>query len=288
MARIIRPITTELNWEVESGKLYNAKGQALKDYKLLTRSDNGGLLNVCKKTYTPTTNDKFKETVNQMQKVTGYDFAGFSEMGAGRKILAYLKAEKRKIAGFDFDNYMVIGNSHDYSTGFFIATSKEMLRCENQFSRMYKGSMFSIPHTISVSERIDELVMRFESFMEHERKMERKFEIWKEIDIDQSLREMMVERVLAVEMGEVESLPKVTQRRIDALQHSIDRETRDIGQNLFGLFNGVTHYTTHVYNQRESVFGNIFGRTSEMNNIAYSMSCSIEEGTIENVELPVN
>ena len=35
-------------------------------------------------------------------------------------------------------NYMVVGNSYDGSTSFFIGTSDEYLRCTNQFSQLLK------------------------------------------------------------------------------------------------------------------------------------------------------
>lgn len=289
MARIVRPIISSLEWDVQTEKLFNSKGYGLKEYKMLTRSDSGALLNVCKKSYTPTTNEKFKDTVADLIGITKLDFHGFTEMGGGKKVLAYLKSEKRKIAGFEFDNYMVIGNSHDYSTGFFIASAQEMLRCENQFSKLHKGNMFSITHTANVENKIDNLVMKFEAFSEEQRKIERKMEIWKQIDIDQNLREMMLERILNIELGNEES--KITtrmQHKINDLNYSFKRETNDIGDNLLGLFHGVTHYTTHVMNQKETVFGNIFGSKAEINNKAYDFCEMVVEGHIENFDLRMN
>lgn len=289
MAQIIRPIESELNWEVQTERIYNSRGLGLKDYKMLTRSDTGALLNVCKKSYTPTTNEKFKDTVTDLIGITKLDFHGFTEIGGGKKVIAYLKSEKKKIAGFDFDNYMVIGNSHDYSTGFFIASAQEMLRCENQFAKMYKGNQFSIPHTANIENRIDDLVYRFEAFSEEQRKMERRMEIWKEIDIDKNLREMMIERLLNIELGNEESqFTTRMQQKINDLNFSFDRETKDIGNNALGLFHGVTHYTTHVMQQKEAVYGNIFGAKADMNNKAFDFCEMIVEGTLDNLDLGMN
>lgn len=288
MATLIKPLASNLDWEIQTERLFNRNGHALKDYKMLTRSDNGALLNVCKKSYTPTPNSKFKDTVSSMQKITGMEFKGFSEFQGGKKILAYLKSDRRKIAGFDFDNYMVIGNSHDYSTSFFIASTHKMLRCENQFSRLYKGRSFSIPHTSAIESRIDELILSFESYMEEQKRLERKLSIWKEVDVDPVLVEMMIERVMNIELGNEESIGKRRKNKIEGLMHSIKRESLDIGDNLLGLFQGVTHYTTHVYSQKEKVFGNIFGSVAELNNRAFAFAESIENGTIDSIEIGLN
>ncbi|GAB2614018.1 DUF932 domain-containing protein [Belliella aquatica] len=288
MGIIIKPISSELDWEIQTERLFNKNGHTLKNYKMLTRSDNGALLNVCKRSYTPTPNMKFKDVVESMIKITGMEFHGFSEFQGGKKIIAYLKSDRRKIAGFDFDNYMVIGNSHDYSTGFFIASSHTMLRCENQFSRMYKGRAFSIPHTAAIDARIDDLILSFETYMEEQRRLERKLTLWKEIDVDPILVEMMIERVLNIELGNEDSIGTRKKNKIESLSNSLKKETGDIGNNLMGLFQGVTHFTTHVYSQKEKVFGNIFGTVAELNNRAFGFAETIEYGMVDNIDLGLN
>lgn len=288
MSRIIKPNQSELAWEVQTEKLYNKNGHALKDYKLLTRSDSGALLNVCKKSYNPTLNSRFKEVVQKMSNVTGFEFSGYVEAYGGKKVFAYLKSKGEKMAGFDFDNYMVIGNSHDYSSGFFIATVHEMLRCQNQWSKVTKGSMYTISHTSSLDYRIEELVLRFENYMEDLRKTKRTLEVWKEIEISPVLREMMIERILNIELGNEDALPKRTKSRVESLEFALDREIRDVGENLMGLFQGVTYYTTHMLSQKSNVFGNVLGNAYEVNDKAFSFCSEVESGTIENFELDLN
>jgi hypothetical protein len=53
-------------------------------------------------------------------------------------------------------------------------------------------------------------------------------------------------------------------------QNSINIETADLGNNLFGLFNSVTHYTTHKL-KNENTFGNLFGTANKINEKAYDL-----------------
>jgi hypothetical protein len=50
---------------------------------------------------------------------------------------------------------------------------------------------------------------------------------------------------------------------------SIDKETLALGDNLFGLLNGITHYTTHVKKVKETTFGNALGTLSRINQDAF-------------------
>jgi len=43
---------------------------------------------------------------------------------------------------------------------------------------------------------------------------------------------------------------------------------KELGDNLWGAFNGVTKYTTHEITPRNPVFGNIFGIQADINNRA--------------------
>ena len=45
----------------------------------------------------------------------------------------------------------------------------------------------------------------------------------------------------------------------------MSREMKDLGQNAFGLFNGVTWYTSHSIRTNNRSFGNSNGVAYEMN-----------------------
>jgi hypothetical protein len=283
-----QPINSELSWEVMTERVYNAMHLALKGYKLLTRSDNGALLNVAKKSYSVLTNESFKSTVSDLMRITKSDLVGYQELNGGKKVIAYLETGTKKIAGFDFKKYMAIGNSHDYSSGFFLAGTSEMMRCENQFSKLYNQRQYSIPHTVTCESKIQDMIIKVEMFMEEERLMDKRMALWKDIDISQELREMMIERVLNIDLGKVESMPTKTNNKIKEILYSINQESKDIGENLLGLFQGITHYTTHVQNQKEKSFGNLTGSGYAYNNRAFFAGVAIEEGIIDHIRLDLN
>lgn len=81
----------------------------------------------------------------------------------------------------------------------------------------------------------------------------------------------MVERL--TRMNDEEKLGNELSTRktniISSINYSIDRECADLGNNAFGLFNGITHYTTHIKNSKNNAFGNLFGSLNELNQTAF-------------------
>jgi hypothetical protein len=60
------------------------------------------------------------------------------------------------------------------------------------------------------------------------------------------------------------------QNIVNDLWKSIDKETLALGDNLFGLFNGITHYATHIRQSKETTFGNALGSLARINNEAFA------------------
>lgn len=273
-------IQDNLPWEVQEKFIYTEDLEVIPKHKMLTRSDNGELLNICKDSYTVLTNSFFMNTVEKMASIVNMDLAGYSEMDSGKKIVSYLEAGNKNIAGHDYDNYMVLGNSHDYSTGFFMASSSVMLRCKNEFSKLYKGRKFSFQHTASIEYRVDDLLRKYESWMNEQQRLEEKLNKWSRISIDKEITQALIRRLVDIELDKEESISTRKKNKINDISLSIERETGDLGDNLLGLFQGITYYTTHVYKQKENVYGNLFGSASKINNDAFSFAESVESGDI--------
>jgi hypothetical protein len=91
------------------------------------------------------------------------------------------------------------------------------------------------------------------------------------VKIDDSIKDALVERLTRMNDEEKLGNEVSTRKRniITNLNSSIDRECADLGDNAFGLFNGITHYTTHIKNLKNAIFGNPFGSANELNQTAF-------------------
>ena len=256
---------TSLNWEVKTEPIIineiNADG-----WKALTRSDNHKILNICKKSYTPLSNGMFKDTINELSEFSTFPVEKIMEFKGGKVILAFLKNKERlKIANWEADDYLVVGNTHDSSYGFFSGTSSLLIRCMNAFGSISR--MDTIYHTKSIISRVDNLVLYYKNYTDERDKMKESFEKWGNIRVTAEVINKFPEMLL--DATEKSSTKKMNQ--VGLLSASIAREIADIGDNYFGLFNGVTHYTTHVREKESNITGSIIGSNAKMNKKAFDL-----------------
>jgi hypothetical protein len=89
--------------------------------------------------------------------------------------------------------------------------------------------------------------------------------------VSEDLKQEIAKKVLGLDKKE--EIGTNMQSKLDTLMANIRSECADLGDNLWGVFNGVTWYTTHEMKQKRDVSGNIFGKKSTINNEAFKI-CS--------------
>ena len=122
----------------------------------------------------------------------------------------------------------------------------------------------SARHSKSHEEQVMEILRYFENYKENTDKLYNSLEQFNRVAIDKEIIEACVNRVLKIDESEEISSRKANM--VDELKQSIIGETLDIGLTAFGLFEGVTHYTTH---KKKGDPLSIFGTKAEINNKAF-------------------
>jgi muconolactone delta-isomerase len=62
-----------------------------------------------------------------------------------------------------------------------------------------------------------------------------------------------------VKLNEIEAMSTVTKNRVSAFEADLLRELKEKGNTLWGLFSGVTRYTTHSLGKIDSTENKMFG-----------------------------
>jgi hypothetical protein len=273
---LAKETTKTLDWEILEHPVH-VNGNTADRYKGFVRSDNNELLSVTSATYQPCLNEQFVNTVSRLHEITGFDIHGYSEFQGGRKVMAYLKnTEPKNIAGFPTDSYMVLGNSFDKTTTFFVGLSNIVIRCTNAFSRIKVG--LNIRHNSQLSSKLDDLVRYYQNYISEQERLTSTFEVWQGIKISAELKEMFADHVLDVKEENELSTFKKHQKEI--LMDSIEKETSEMGHNMYGLFNGLTHYTTHRVLSSNKVFGNSLGHTARLNEKGFVFASKYAESVV--------
>ncbi len=259
------PLTKKLTWDIKLQSV-QVEAHTVPNHQAIIRNDNQEVLSITKKSYHPATNEKFLEVIGRLHEFTGFTVEGFSIFQGGRKVLAFLQNnEKMRVADFDCSNYLVVGNSFDCSSGFYTGISTVLIRCTNQFSRMNLKQ--NIRHDNQINIKLDGLIRFYKEYVNQENQLKKTFEVWNQMEVDQRTIEKFVDEVLEIPNDNVSTLKRNNKER---LYNSINTEIAAMGNNAYGLFNGLTHYTTHVVKSSNKVFGNLLGHPYRLNERGYS------------------
>jgi hypothetical protein len=280
----VKDFKESLGWEVERHTPFTITNSGLyvpeEKYVALKRSDTLETLSLFRDTYTETKNRTFEEHARQLADASGYELEGFAEFRGGTKVLAYLKATDDLVAqylGLKSENYLVFGNSHDGTTPLFVGSVNILLRCYNQWGRVMQG--LKIRHTKNHNYKVDmfiDLVRGFRTEKEQEAII---FQKMSEIKIDRGILDALANRLLNIDETKVAEGDILSVRKGNtkvAFMDSLNKETADLGMNLWGAFNGITHYTTHTKSSTDT-YGNLLGGNMKFNSDGLSFLMEVAE-----------
>jgi len=251
-------------WDIAEVPVYFSNGAQIPGHKAIVRNDNGNLLQVCKNSYTPTYNHQFTETVENFVNATGYQIAEAKSFENGGRLLVWLKGEIQRFAGLPTANYLLLGNSHDSSSAFFVGNTSNIIRCQNQFT--HRNQQLRAHHTSNIHNNIRAITQTIEQLHAQNDLLRIKFEHLDYRQFTANERKIFIKSLLDID--DKEELTTHKENKVLSLNEAITRETQEVGNSFWGLFMGVTYYTTHLLREKEKSFGNVFGQSAEVNNKA--------------------
>ncbi len=266
----------ELTWDVKSQPLKTIMGIE-SNRKMNLRNDNNEPLAVVSKNYKVFTNSQLIKLCKGIERLGRFHLEGFEEFRGGKLVLAFIRNNQPglKLAGLELKEHLVIGNSFDGTRQMFIGSSHVLCRCENQFSSIVPMRKF---RHVAGSDFTKETLELIKTTYEHERKrLFYQLENLKSKKVTEKLVDEMIIYLLNNDKEVPDDLRKmelIHSLKGHELKSSIIKETKDLGMNAFGLFNGVTWYTSHELKSNISNFGNTHGVASELNQKALEF-CSV-------------
>jgi hypothetical protein len=145
-----------------------------------------------------------------------------------------------------------------------------VFRCQNEFSHIQ--TLQSVRHNQKMEGRIDELKMYYADYAKQEAKLMKTFDEWLVKPISANDREHFVNTVLDIDPTDEKELSPRKRNIKGDLMLSVSREIDAMGSNLWSLFNGVTHYTSHVKQSTSRIFGNPIGTLGSLNKTAFAVA----------------
>lgn len=215
------------------------------------------------RSYVPLYNSEFEQLAHDMAQTLDLPEPGFVCNNDGSVVVATIKnPESQKIGlGNDIDikDHIVLVNPHN-GGALSIGTSNVIIRCTNMLSQVFKK--VKVSHSGDLNKKVMNFKAEFENYNKMRDKLYQNFNELANKQIDYTYMEQFAKELHGVEYKEdIQKQSKRKQNLIEDTLNSIETETNDIGMNGLGLFNGVTHFVTHKYqNGKNSEKGNLFGQ----------------------------
>jgi len=263
-------IETGLNWTVRSEKIQTESGIIIPDKISIVREDNNTSLGVMGKDYQPYQNQEMFELLERVSNQTGLELKKGGMFGGGSKVFVQLKSNDLKLNGDTIEGYLTGINSFDGSTSLAFGPSNITISCMNTFYSAFRSIKTKVRHTSNMSVRIDELVKTLELSLQEEEQMFKNIVKLSEAPYDPSKVSHRVgygDRVLRtlfdidknVDLYDENSISGNKRNKMTKYYVDLNGEIKEKGGNLWGLFSGVTKFTTHSLSKTDSTESKMTG-----------------------------
>jgi len=276
-----------LNWNVKKVPLIYtgecqpdaANGLHSTDFYGIVREDTGEVFATVKEAYTPTQNHTIIETMQEIAGDNDLEIVKAMPFNAGRKVMVQMKRPNNHviIGGQDTEQYIYAINSHDGSSSLKFGFMNTVVFCQNQFGWMNSNAFSGYRHTESIQDKVKELPSIINFSGEEEKIAELQHFSGQSIGKD-AIHEMLfnltkIDRAMTSQEMQDNFSSRAINIHKDLLQCMLT-ETSRVGLTKWGLFNGVTKYTTHMksaplreHGRQESI---VTGSGQKMNEQAFN------------------
>lgn len=242
-----------LNWRVAKKPLYLGDGSETEFYAI-QREDTKQRFTTCKDDYTIFQNSELAEMLIRISEKTGYDLHKGGFFAGGAKVYVQIKSPNI-ITNLGENHDTVKGfltgiNTHDGTGSLRWGTANLTISCYNTFMYAMKQLKNKVRHTSSIHMKVEDAIAELHKVETVERALFDTFIKLSEIPLTREIGTRIVKDVTGVDvtLPQSEAQNKYSTQALNkskTLLNSIAQETKQKGQTLWGLFSGVTEFTTH-------------------------------------------
>ena len=233
----------------------------------IVREDTGEVFTTVSEGYEPTQNHTIIETMQKIAGENNLEIVKALPLNAGRKVVVQMKRPNNNIVIGDqeTEQYIYAINGHDATTSLKFGFMNKVIFCQNQFAWLSGNAFSGYRHTKSIQDKVKELP-KILNFTEEENKIA-DLQMFSNQSANPSLINDLVDY-----LANTDKLPISTRKAnmVTDLSRCIDNEMTRISHTKWGVFNGVTQYTTHMksspnreYGQQESILTGACGKMNE-------------------------
>jgi len=254
---------TRLNWSVRTENLQTASGIIIPDKIGIIREDDNTVLGIHSSGYVPYQNEQMMELLYKVSNKTGLEIHSGGLFNGGGKVYVQLKSDDLRLGTDRIEGYITGINSFDGSTSLSFGPSSKTISCQNTFWGAYRDMKNKVRHTKSLEIRVEEIVQEINKVEQVERQMFDNIVRLSETRIGQGNVDDVIRKLFNIDRNvdfrKEDSISIVTQNKLSRFYVDLNGEVQEKGDNLWGLFSGVTKYTTHSMGKSGNTENKIFG-----------------------------
>jgi phage/plasmid-like protein (TIGR03299 family) len=254
--------TTGLNWKVKQEGLVTASGVPVEGHTALVREDNNAILSVMSDGYYPYQNHELIELLDKVSNQTGLEVVKGGEFKNGRRVYVQLKSADLRLGNDKIEGYLTGINSFDGSTSLAFGPSNITISCMNTFFAAFKQMETKIRHTKNMVIKVDEFCRSLENILDDEQQMFRNIEKLNENRFTDKIKDEVIRSLFNikhdVDLKDEEQTSTQLKNKLSRFYIDLNGELQGKGDNLWGLFSGVTKYTTHSLSKGDNTEAKMF------------------------------
>jgi hypothetical protein len=183
--------------------------------------------------------------------------------GDGQKVFIQLKSNDLRLGNDRVEGYLTGINSFDGSTSLAFGPTNITISCQNTFFAAFRELNSKVRHTKNMVVRIDDICRGLENVLVEEKKIFDSIVKLSEIRFDDLIKDNVTKKLFNikkdVDLRDDEAISSVTRNKLSRYYIDLNGEIQDKGDNLWGLFSGVTKYTTHSLTKNDNTETKMFG-----------------------------
>lgn len=254
---------SNLNWSVRSESITTESGIILDGYNAIVRDDTNTPLSVRSDGYHPYQNYQLIELLDRVSQQTGLELKKGGHFKDGARVYIQLKSNDLKLGNDRIEGYLTGINSFDGSTSLAFGPSNITISCQNSFFAAFREMNTKIRHTKNMIIKVDEVCRSLEGVLQEEKKVFDNIVQLSDMRFDDLFKDNVIKKLFNiakdVDLKDEDALPTVTRNKLSRFYIDLNGELNQKGDNMWGLFSGVTKYTTHSLTKDDNTEAKMFG-----------------------------
>lgn len=216
----------------------------------IVRQDTQEVFASAKETYEVFQNWEMLEIVTRVAESLGTTVARAGMFDGGAKVWVQIERPDWKINGDTVKRWSTSINSFDLTTALRWGTQNLTISCQNTFWASYRSLNTSVKHTRNMRDAVNQSLRALENIEEHDKTLFELFTNMMHTKATEEQTKKVIKLVSGVDtahsFSQAEKLYSTRKLNIARdVTTSILTELSAKADTLWGLWSGVTHYTTH-------------------------------------------